>query len=425
MHVLYSDAATMGTDRVAAQKSCFGRGGKYNLFAKILLRFFNSGILYVVLEIILPITESTPMKKTMMLLMALIALISCNDFTAPEQITNGKEVTKEPAEIVYKKQRFVTVDSITSTIVAVTPYNDAPNVTTTTSLEWGNSNASANTVYHVFFDTTFPPQKKIADTYATHIDLSVLRDSTFYYWYVVAEDDSRAIQSSVFMFRTIPIDASTTTGLLAYYPFNGNANDVVGNHHGIVVGGAASTPDRYGNPGAAYMFNGKSQYIRVKNSPELNFTNTYTLSVWVKPNANVGNSFLDRVYLVSYWGEGGRNLGAYALSLTNTLTPVSMIHDGVFTSQFISPVALKPDVWSYVVITRDMNSVMHIYVNGKQVATQSMNSPQDSRYDLLFGASFTGNDQTCAYFAGCMDNIRIYNRSLSSSEITYLWERGM
>ncbi len=50
-------------------------------------------------------------------------------------------------------------------------------------------------------------------------------------------------------------------GLVAYYPFNGNANDVVGTNNGIVYGGVTPTQDRFGNPSSACHFDGATGYI--------------------------------------------------------------------------------------------------------------------------------------------------------------------
>jgi hypothetical protein len=62
--------------------------------------------------------------------------------------------------------------------------------------------------------------------------------------------------------------AFLTTGLVAYYPFNGNANDETGNGNGGTPIGATLATDRFGNANRAYSFDGNS-YIQTKNSPSL------------------------------------------------------------------------------------------------------------------------------------------------------------
>src|ERR1017187_5394463 len=58
-----------------------------------------------------------------------------------------------------------------------------------------------------------------------------------------------------------------TNGLVAYYPFNGNANDASGNGNNGTVYGATLTTDRFGISNSAYCFNGTSHYIEVPSTP--------------------------------------------------------------------------------------------------------------------------------------------------------------
>ena len=57
--------------------------------------------------------------------------------------------------------------------------------------------------------------------------------------------------------------AITTEGLVAYYPFNGNANDESTDGHDGTVYGATLTTDRFGNSNSAYSFDGINDYICV------------------------------------------------------------------------------------------------------------------------------------------------------------------
>jgi hypothetical protein len=86
----------------------------------------------------------------------------------------------------------------------------------------------------------------------------------------------------VFLFCGIT-HAGLSDGLVAYYPFNGNANDESGNgHNGIVNGtGATLTNDRFGNANKAYSFNGTGSYIRVNVNTADWFYNDFSITVWV------------------------------------------------------------------------------------------------------------------------------------------------
>ena len=91
--------------------------------------------------------------------------------------------------------------------------------------------------------------------------------------------------------------ADLSDGLIAYYPFSGNANDASGNGHNGTVHGATLTTDRFGNPSSAYSFDGLKDYVRVPDDPQLDGMNALTLSVWVKidsvdhPEAEVLNKY--------------------------------------------------------------------------------------------------------------------------------------
>src|SRR5947209_1439055 len=73
--------------------------------------------------------------------------------------------------------------------------------------------------------------------------------------------------------------ANLNTGLVAYFPFNGNATDATGNGYDGSVTNAVLTMDRFSNPSSAYSFNGTNSFIRIaKLLP--NLTNL-TISAWV------------------------------------------------------------------------------------------------------------------------------------------------
>jgi hypothetical protein len=81
-----------------------------------------------------------------------------------------------------------------------------------------------------------------------------------------------------------------SNGLVGYWPFNGNANDISGNANNGTNNGATLTTDRFGNSNSAYSFDGQS-YIRVTHNQNFNFgIGNYTLSVWANKN---GNNFLN------------------------------------------------------------------------------------------------------------------------------------
>jgi hypothetical protein len=70
-------------------------------------------------------------------------------------------------------------------------------------------------------------------------------------------------------------------GLVAYYPFNGNADDESGNDNNGIVYGASLTEDRFGNEDQAYSFDGLNDFIVINSNFPLK---KVSVSVWIKPN---------------------------------------------------------------------------------------------------------------------------------------------
>jgi len=65
--------------------------------------------------------------------------------------------------------------------------------------------------------------------------------------------------------------APPTTGLAAWYPFNGDVNDYSGNGNNGTVHGAILSPDRFGDSDKAYSFNGSDNYISIADNSVFNF----------------------------------------------------------------------------------------------------------------------------------------------------------
>ena len=112
--------------------------------------------------------------------------------------------------------------------------------------------------------------------------------------------------------------ADLNDGLVAYYPFNGNAEDASGNGNNGTVNGATLTEDRLGNADSAYSFDGNNDYIEVEDDHSLDLTNTFTISLWIKQTSvrRLGYRLVDKVTagvgdgygLDTFDGKGGQGI---------------------------------------------------------------------------------------------------------------------
>jgi len=215
-----------------------------------------------------------------------------------------------------------------------------------------------------------------------------------------------------------------TQGLVAWYPFNGNANDSSGNVHHGTVNGATQTSDRFGIAGKAYSFNGTSSYIEVPNSSNLlPSTGSYTFNGWFQlTSSNNGNA----IYFFSM-EDGNSDYSGVSMFYDTTAHQIRFYYhyDDVWTHATIVSAPYSLNKWHQVTTTLDRpNLVAKIYVDGILVNTYTTdNNNITANSNLQFGkrtiiSTYDGK------FTGNQDDIRIYNRVLSATEVQALYHEG-
>jgi hypothetical protein len=195
--------------------------------------------------------------------------------------------------------------------------------------------------------------------------------------------------------------ASLSSGLAAYYPFNGNANDESGNNNNGIVYGASLTTDRFGNANSAYDFNGSSSYIRVPRSGSLDLTGPVTMTAWIYPR-NV--SGLTAVV------EKETSATGYNVHLDGGKLHVRI--DG--SSMSVGTVSSNT---SYLVAGVYDGTKIKAYINGVNVGEVNESLPTGIAGKDLYIGSFEGG----RLFNGVIDEVRIYNRALSVDELQALY----
>jgi hypothetical protein len=213
-----------------------------------------------------------------------------------------------------------------------------------------------------------------------------------------------------------------TNGLVAYYPFSGNANDASGNGNNGTVYGATLTTDRFGMANNAYSLNGTGDYIKVLDAPANNLPAQFTISFWMKPNAGYGtpNDQWSWPEIIGKWGGGGVGFASYNIGINTSGHLIVATHDGVDpTTTAMDNSITKTGVWHQVVLVRDATSFRLYRDNVLLFSTNSLVQPQqNSIYNLNFGREEAINSN---FYSGNLDDIRIYNRALSVSEVQQLY----
>jgi Concanavalin A-like lectin/glucanases superfamily len=211
--------------------------------------------------------------------------------------------------------------------------------------------------------------------------------------------------------------ADLNNGLLAYYPFNGNANDASGQGHDGTVSGAVPTTDPFGNPASAYLFDGLDDYIEVPNTEGVfNLTSAWTMAAWCKP--------LD--WMVSgpvIWktATNGLNNDTFGLAChyDDWVLKLERASDDEDIAVF-APYA--PGKWYYLVGTYD-GQYLSLYIDGNLSTTLNCGSilAYTGEAPLMIGSTMNTNHSPKGVFNGPIDEVRIYGRALSGGEVAMLF----
>ena len=214
---------------------------------------------------------------------------------------------------------------------------------------------------------------------------------------------------------------SITKGLVAFYPFNGNAKDESGFlNHGNTFN-VTLTSDRFSKANKAYSFDGSSSYIQVPNHVKNNFTGDFTLCVWVNANPGYGSAspWGNHNHIVSKWGNGGPGKASYSIGVTTGGYALSYVHDGVNTLGFVSTNFIPTGSWHFLVSRYSLGNLT-IFYDGKPIQTiTNVVKPQNSNFPLDFGREGETNQ---AHFNGKIDDIRLYDRALNDAEILSIFK---
>ncbi len=228
-------------------------------------------------------------------------------------------------------------------------------------------------------------------------------------------------------------------GLISWYPFNGNANDESGSGNNGTLSGATLDLDRFGNLNSSFSFNGSTDYIAfnlgsIENKLPANSASTS--SVWIKTEDLQGP-------IISLQGTGGYTYNLHIGTLSDVVKSSGdygmMIRDnccGIGNYKWGSNVVNNN--WHMITIVRSSNGTLKLYKDGVLDATGNSGSSGELIFTptkMAFGADLdwiilskegcgscnTVDDQ---YFEGLLDDVGIWNRALTETEIIELYSGG-
>jgi hypothetical protein len=196
-------------------------------------------------------------------------------------------------------------------------------------------------------------------------------------------------------------------GLVAAYGFNEttgtNVLDSSGNDLTGVISGATRTTTA--RSGQALTFDGVNDWVTVNDAAALDVT-TVTLEAWVRPTTLSG-------WRTVIMKETANSLAYTLYAHDNAPRPAAYINNGGPDLDVLGTVALPVNAWTHLAMTYD-GATMRLYMNGTLAATRSATGNILATADPL---RIGGNAPWGEYFAGQIDDVRIYNRALTEAEI--------
>jgi len=199
--------------------------------------------------------------------------------------------------------------------------------------------------------------------------------------------------------------AIPTDDLVAWYPFNGNANDESGNGNNGTVNGATLTADRKGNANKAYSFDGVNDYINTNLISGI--SNQVSFCVWVKSaNTNAISG------LITSRGSGNSFSGLVVFSSGNICFYVN-----TYSYVLTESINILDNNWHFLVGTFNGN-ILKLYVDNSIIGTTPFGGGVSVPNYYKIGTDDVSGDR---YMKGLIDDIHIYNRALTEQEIQQLY----
>ncbi|MAI80561.1 MAG: hypothetical protein CL917_16590 [Deltaproteobacteria bacterium] len=219
----------------------------------------------------------------------------------------------------------------------------------------------------------------------------------------------------------LPVNNPITSGLVAAYEFSGNADDSSGSGNDGVANGATPTVDRFGNANSAYFFDGLQSTIQL-SSHVVGLTE-FSYSVWVNYHSNSPppgapdawrDIVMTGVVRIGFIEDGNIRADVYADRSGGMTTSPSTRYMQTLDA------SLTRDSWTHLVINGYSDNSIDAYVNGN-VVNSSLFVDGGVTGDAVNSAIGSNAHHVEHEFFGVIDDVYIYDRALSASEVQTLY----
>ncbi|MBT4639257.1 MAG: hypothetical protein HN929_04130, partial [Chloroflexi bacterium] len=246
-----------------------------------------------------------------------------------------------------------------------------------------------------------------------------LKNGTIYFYRAFAVSSTAPIYASGV--NAVAAATIIPSGLVSYYPLKGNENDGSGQgNHGTLSNTNASTlstANVVSESGSAYDFDGSDDYIEIDNPIEDDFS----LSVWLKTSQTSGaantNWYLGKAVLETYTGTLYKHFGM-TIGNAGEILYGNTKDDG--TGNTLTGSAVNDNEWHNITVTRSKSlGTAKLYIDGTESASSTSAGSLSLNTATLI--QIGRQDSAGQYYDGGLDEIRIYNRPINTTEIARLY----
>lgn len=209
-----------------------------------------------------------------------------------------------------------------------------------------------------------------------------------------------------------------TSGLVSYYNMQGNSNDYFGSNNGTDTSVTYGTA--YGKVNEGGNYNGSTSYSSMGNVMAFEYTQPFSIAAWVYNNSSGASNIISKQQNTSPYA-------GYGIGTTSGGTLQFFLYNGSgfvdnFPSSYIG-------TWTFIVATYDGSNTdagITLYVNGASVAkSNQLNVPFTSTIVSTNPFQLSGRGGSNNLYNGYLDEIGVWNRVLTSGEISELYHSGL
>jgi len=220
---------------------------------------------------------------------------------------------------------------------------------------------------------------------------------------------------------------------MASYNFNGNASDSSGNGHHGIIHNVSLTSNRLGNGKTAYSFNGIDAYIEIPDHNDFSVITSgkLSISVWMRPGT-LRFPKVEGTRYVHWMGKGIASQHEWTFRMYSSNNTVGRENRTSFylfnpmggegAGSYVQEPVTSMTWYHYVTVVDMITDTIKLYKNGE---LKDQDSFVNSQYHINPGNGTApvriGTRDFASYFRGAIDNINIYNRVLSESEVLQLY----